>query len=100
MPKEMNIRLRERRDTLANWENENPVLLSGEVAIVDVDGSLRRKTGDGITAFIDLAYDDEYFPWPTADDALQLATETGLVSPVADETGALLVDETGKILIV
>lgn len=100
MPKEMNIRLRERRDTLVNWEHENPVLLSGEVAIVDVDGAIRRKTGDGSTSFNDLAYDDEHFPWPTAEDALELATETGLISPVADETGLVLTDEANKILIV
>lgn len=34
----------------------------------------------------------------TDEDALQALMETGVVSPVADSTGALLTDEAGKIL--
>lgn len=57
----INARVQTRRDTLANWENENPVLLNGETVIVDTDDGLRRKVGDGQTPFADLIYDDELF---------------------------------------
>lgn len=56
--KEMNVRLKNRRDTLANWEAQNPVLLSGETAYVVLEGGIRQKTGDGKTAFKSLPYDD------------------------------------------
>lgn len=56
--KEMNVRLKNRRDTLENWETKNPVLLNGETAYVVTNGGVRQKTGDGKTAFKSLPYDD------------------------------------------
>ena len=56
--KEMNLRLKNRRDTLANWEAKNPVLLSGETAYVVLDSGVRQKTGDGTKTFKELPYDD------------------------------------------
>lgn len=44
-----------RRDTAANWTAANPILASGELAL-EVD-TRKRKTGDGATAWIALAYD-------------------------------------------
>ena len=55
----INARVQTRRDTLANWESENPVLLNGETVIVDTDDGLRKKTGDGTSVFTSLSYDDE-----------------------------------------
>ena len=44
-----------RSDTLANWENENPVLLAGEFAVVTDNGNIKRvKIGDGEHSFSDL----------------------------------------------
>ena len=41
---EFNTRIRLKRDTSANWTNSNPVILDGEIIIVDTaSGSVRRS---------------------------------------------------------
>ena len=55
-----NARIKMKRDTSANWTSKNPVLLDGEVIIVDTaDGSVRKKIGDGIKQYSQLPFDDE-----------------------------------------
>ena len=55
-----NARVRHKRDTSANWTTNNPVLLDGEIIIVDTDaGAMRTKTGDGIKTYTQLPFDDE-----------------------------------------
>ena len=56
--KTMNVRVSGKRDTLANWTNNNPVLLSGEVVqVIMTDGTLRHKTGNGTNTFTQEAWD-------------------------------------------
>lgn len=58
--KTLKTRVKQRRDTVANWTKNNPVLLKGEIAIVeDTDGAIRFKVGDGSKVFSALAYTDE-----------------------------------------
>lgn len=45
--------MQQRRDTMANWAAQNPVLLSGELGIVSDDPNL-YKVGDGTTAWNNL----------------------------------------------
>lgn len=46
--KEFDARMKFKRDTSANWTANNPVLLNGEIIIVDTaNGEKRTKTGDG-----------------------------------------------------
>lgn len=53
-------RIKQRRDTSANWESKNPVLLNGEVIIVDTaNGETRTKTGNGTKTYTQLPFDDE-----------------------------------------
>lgn len=53
-------RIKHTRDTSANWEAKNPVLLAGEVILVDTAaGELRSKTGDGTKRYSQLPFDDE-----------------------------------------
>ena len=53
-------RIKQRRDTSANWESKNPVLLNGEVIIVDtVNGKTRTKIGNGTKTYTQLPFDDE-----------------------------------------
>ena len=55
-----NIRIRNKRDTAANWETNNPVLLNGELAIVDTNaGDIRFKIGDGVKVYTQLPFQDE-----------------------------------------
>ena len=63
--KTMNVRVSGKRDTLANWTSNNPVLLSGEVGqVIMTDGTLRHKTGNGTNTFTQLSYDDEIAAMP------------------------------------
>ena len=53
-------RIKQRRDTSANWESKNPVLLNGEVIIVDiVNGKTQTKIGNGTKTYTQLPFDDE-----------------------------------------
>ena len=50
----------QKRDTAVNWTNHNPVLLNGELILVDTaEGQLRVKIGDGIKTYTQLPFMDE-----------------------------------------
>ena len=60
MSKNINVRIALKRDTSANWTNYNPVLLNGELILVDTaEGQLRAKIGDGIKTYTQLPFTDE-----------------------------------------
>lgn len=60
MSKNINVRIALKRDTSANWTNYNPVLLNGELILVDTaEGQLRTKIGDGIKTYTQLPFTDE-----------------------------------------
>ena len=49
-----------RRDTAANWEKKNPILLDGErIAVYTNAGAVRYKIGDGVKTYKQLPFDDE-----------------------------------------
>lgn len=55
--KERKARLKHLKDTTANWERANPILLDGEMGIEDKgNGKLATKMGDGITPWNRLPY--------------------------------------------
>ena len=57
-----NIRTRHTRDTSANWTKYDPVLLSGEIVIVDTaSGEVRYKVGDGVKKYSELPFSDETY---------------------------------------
>lgn len=57
---EFNTRIKHKRDTSANWTASDPVLLDGEIIIVDTaSGGVRRKIGDGTKTYSQLPFDDE-----------------------------------------
>jgi hypothetical protein len=60
-PKEINTRIKLKRDTEANWEAaSNKTILNGEVILVDGDdGRLRAKIGDGTSTYSELSFMDE-----------------------------------------
>lgn len=54
------VRSQIRRDTAANWESQNPILLAGEEILVYTNaGETRRKIGDGAKTYTQLPFDDE-----------------------------------------
>lgn len=55
-----NIRLRNKRDTEANWEKKNPLILDGEIIVVTTtSGETRVKIGDGAKTYTQLPFLDE-----------------------------------------
>lgn len=57
---EINGRMKQKRDTAANWEAKNPVILNGEIVLVDTNaGELRAKIGDGVKKYLQLPFSDE-----------------------------------------
>ena len=58
--KTYNARVKWKRDTSANWTSNNPVLLDGEIIIVDTSsGETRFKIGDGTKKYSQLPFEDE-----------------------------------------
>ena len=79
----LKTRIKQRRDTVANWTNNNPVLLKGEIAIVeDTDGAIRFKVGDGSKTFSALAYTDEKLKAEIATKGNKLAAAGSETLPV------------------
>ena len=57
----LNTRVQSKRDTSANWTQNNPVLLDGEVIVVDTNsGDVRFKVGNGTSTYTQLPFQDEY----------------------------------------
>jgi len=56
MPNTVSIKVKNKRDTLANWTKNNPILLDGELAIVIDNDDIKLKVGNGIDTFIALPY--------------------------------------------
>lgn len=81
--KTLKTRIKQRRDTVANWTQNNPVLLKGEIAIVeDTDGAIRFKVGDGSKTFSALAYTDEKLKAEIATKGNKLAEAGSETIPV------------------
>lgn len=58
--KTFNTRIANKRDTSANWTSNNPVLLNGEIIIVDTEaGQVRYKVGNGTSTYTQLPFTDE-----------------------------------------
>ena len=55
-----NTRVKNKRDTEANWKSKNPVLLDGEIIIVTTtSGDTRFKVGDGKKTYNQLPFQDQ-----------------------------------------
>ena len=55
-----NTRVKNKRDTEANWKSKNPVLLDGEIIIVTTtSGDTRYKVGDGKKTYNQLPFQDQ-----------------------------------------
>ena len=58
--KTYNARVQNKRATSANWTKNDPVLLDGEIIIVDTAaGEIRYKVGDGTKKYSQLPFTDE-----------------------------------------
>ena len=94
--KVINTRHQLSRDTSANWTASDPVLLDGEIIIVDTDaGDVRYKVGDGTKKYSQLPFDDE------AIKALigAKANDSAVVHKTGDETIAGAKSFTNDIIV-
>ena len=94
--KVINTRHQLSRDTSANWTASDPVLLDGEIIIVDTDsGDVRYKVGDGTKKYSQLPFDDE------AIKALigAKANDSAVVHKTGDETIAGAKSFTSDIIV-
>lgn len=88
-----NVRIQNKRDTAANWETNNPVLLNGELIIVDTNaGDTRFKIGNGSKAYTQLPFQDEglysVLSGKSDKDHTHVASEiTDLGTTIADAVG-------------
>ena len=83
--KQFNSRIRWKRDTSANWTNNNPVLLDGEIIIVDTNaGETRFKVGNGTSTYTQLPFQDEYVlnQIPDVTNFVTAEDPTGIVNTV------------------
>ena len=84
---EYNARIKHKRDTDVNWADADPVLLNGEIIVVDtMDGHVRKKVGDGTQRYSHLPFDDEQLAGVvqslTNDQKEQARTNIGAGQPV------------------
>lgn len=57
------IRIGHIKNTNETWENLNPILLDGELVLVEtVEGDIRAKIGNGKDSYNNLPFFDERFP--------------------------------------
>ena len=92
MDKVIKSRLRLTTDTQENWNNNNPVLLSGEMIIVTTDTGIRMKVGDGSKQYSELPFSDE--------ELLKILSASCVVKEQGEEnSGKLLgIDESGAVV--
>ena len=58
--KNFNARIQHKRDTVANWDTNDPILLNGEIIIIDDENTIKYKVGNGTSKYSELPFTDEY----------------------------------------
>lgn len=92
--KTYNARVKNKRDTSANWTTNDPVLLNGEIIIVDTaSGEVRYKVGDGVKKYSQLPFTDEAINTLIATKA----TDSEVVHKAGTETVSGKKDFTGGV---
>lgn len=87
-----NTRVKNKRDLVSNWTDKNPILLDGEVVVVDsTDGKSRFKIGDGAKHYSELSFQDEYLQNEINNKA---AIEAGVYTAVASSSDGVAYTST------
>src|SRR5699024_1442633 len=83
-------------DTVANWESNNPILLDGEIIIVDIgEGETRFKIGDGTSTYTQLPFQDEYVinQIPNVSNFVTSQDPVGIVNTIPPTFGGYTTDD-------
>lgn len=87
-----NTRVKNKRDSVSNWTDKNPILLDGEVVVVDsTDGESRFKIGDGTKHYSELPFQGEYLQNEINNKA---AIEAGVYTAVASSSDGVAYTST------
>lgn len=87
-----NTRVKNKRDSVSNWTDKNPILLDSEVVVVDsTDGESRFKIGDGTKHYSELPFQDEYLQNEINNKA---AIEAGVYTAVASSSDGVAYTST------
>lgn len=87
-----NTRVKNKRDSVSNWTDKNPILLDGEVVVVDsTDGESRFKIGDGTKHYSELPFQDEYLQNEINN---KVAIEAGVYTAVASSSDGVAYTST------
>ena len=102
--KTFNARVQNKRDTSANWTSNDPVLLNGEIIIVDTaSGEVRYKVGDGVKKYSQLTFTDEAINTLIATKATdsEVVHKAGIekVSGKKDFTGGVTAKSSGNAIL-
>lgn len=93
--KQFSSRIQWKKDTSANWTQNNPVLLNGEIAIVVTNaGQTRFKVGDGTSSYTALPFQDEYVlnQIPNVSEYVTAQDPVGIADTVPPTFGGYTVD--------
>jgi len=97
-----NARIKNKRDTASNWETNNPILLAGELIIVDTNaGDVRFKIGDGTKTYTQLPFQDEslYNVLSTKADSADLESlQASIVQSDLSQTDSTQIDYVKGVL--
>ena len=101
--KTFSTRIKSKRDTSANWESANPVLLNGEKIIVDTAaGEVREKIGDGVKTYSQLPFTDEKIRGLITEKADEVELERlkyyGDKDIIPSDSSYFTVNETGETI--
>lgn len=100
MSKTIDTRIRHKKDTSANWESNNPVLLENELILVEMnDGEIRIKIGDGISAYSDLPFSYFGADGESIERILKDGLTNGTKTISEDGTVITTVDSLGRRLV-
>ena len=79
-------RIRNKRDTASNWETNNPVLLDGELIVVDTNaGDIRFKIGDGTKTYTQLPFQVVYNALSGKAEAKDLGVIEGTIASLRED---------------
>lgn len=91
-----NTRVQIKRDTSSNWTVNNPVLLAGELVIVDTNsGDVRFKVGNGTSHYTELPFQDESIlnKFPDVSEYVVAADVEGITDTVPPTFGGHSIDD-------
>lgn len=89
-----------KRDTEENWSTNNPILLSGEIILVDTnDGGLKLKIGNGVEPYDNLPFFGNIYAEKPGYYYTEIAGLSDILSDLQQQINVISVIPAGMIMI-